>query len=121
MRCATFARTIAVAITAAMAVSGAVSGAVSEVVSGALPVVSQARAATISSCIKPGVPVCMDDTTTFVSADKMAACQFEVKEYVDRTMDYLKCLNEQNAITGQELTRNVERFNCRLSGGRTCG
>lgn len=114
MRFATYARTIAVAIAAAMAVSGAV-------VSGVLPMVSQARADTISSCIKPGVPVCMDDTTTFVSADKMAACQFEVKEYVDRTMDYLKCLNEQNAITGQELTRNVERFNCRLSGGRTCG
>ena len=84
-------------------------------------VMPQARAATISSCIKPGVPVCMDDTTTFVSADKMAACQFEVKEYVDKTMDYLKCLNEENTNTGQELTRNVERFNCRLSGNRTCG
>ncbi|MBP2310775.1 hypothetical protein [Azospirillum soli] len=113
MRCATFARTIAATITVTMAVSGAVSAV--------LTVGAQAQAATISSCIKPGIPVCMDDSTTFVSADKMAACQFEVKEYVDRTMDFLKCLNEENASTGQELTRNVERFNCRLSGGRTCG
>lgn len=80
----------------------------------------QASAATIGGCVKPGVPVCMDDTTTFVSADKMSACQFEVKEYVDRTMAYLKCLNDENVGTGQELTRNVERFNCRLAGGRTC-
>ncbi|MBP2294593.1 hypothetical protein [Azospirillum rugosum] len=81
----------------------------------------QALAATVNGCTKPGVPVCMDDTTTFVSADKMSACQFEVKDYVDRTMDYLKCLNEENTNTGQELTRNVERFNCRLAGGKTCG
>ncbi|WP_349597435.1 hypothetical protein [Azospirillum argentinense] len=71
-------------------------------------------------CTKPGVPLCMSDTTTFVSADKMAGCQFEVKEYVDKTMDYLRCLNDENTSTGQELTRNVERFNCRLSG-RNCG
>ncbi|WP_448203455.1 hypothetical protein [Azospirillum sp. sgz302134] len=82
---------------------------------------SPAVAATVGVCQKPGVPVCMDDSTTFVSADKMAACQFEVKEYVDRTMDYLKCLNDENTGTGQELTRNVERFNCRLAGGRSCG
>jgi len=105
MRCATFA--LGIAITA--------------VAAGALVGVPRALAATIGSCAKPGVPVCMDDTTTFVSADKMAACQFEVKEYVDKTMDYLKCLNDENTATGQELTRNVERFNCRLSGGRTCG
>lgn len=80
-----------------------------------------AWAATVNGCAKPGVPVCMDDSTTFVSADKMSACQFEVREYVDRTMDYLKCLNEENTNTGQELTRNVERFNCRLAGGKTCG
>ncbi|WP_247884385.1 hypothetical protein [Azospirillum sp. OGB3] len=78
------------------------------------------RAETTIICTKPGVPLCMSDTTTFVSADKMAACQFEVKEYVDKTMDYLRCLNEENTSTGQELTRNVERFNCRLSG-RNCG
>ncbi|TWA81310.1 hypothetical protein FBZ83_108200 [Azospirillum brasilense] len=81
---------------------------------------SPARAETTIICTKPGVPLCMSDTTTFVSADKMAACQFEVKEYVDKTMDYLRCLNEENTSTGQELTRNVERFNCRLSG-RNCG
>jgi len=78
------------------------------------------RAETTIICTKPGVPLCMSDTTTFVSADKMAGCQFEVKEYVDKTMDYLRCLNEENTSTGQELTRNVERFNCRLSG-RNCG
>lgn len=73
------------------------------------------------ACVKPGVPVCMDDTTTFVNADKMTSCQGEVKEYVDQTMGYLKCLNDMNTSTGQELTRNVGRFNCRLSGGRDCG
>ncbi|MFC5354220.1 hypothetical protein [Azospirillum himalayense] len=78
------------------------------------------QAETTIICTKPGVPLCMSDTSTFVSADKMAACQFEVKEYVDKTMDYLRCLNEENTSTGQELTRNVERFNCRLSG-RNCG
>lgn len=78
------------------------------------------RAETTIICTKPGVPLCMSDNTTFVSADKMGACQFEVKEYVDKTMDYLRCLNEENTSTGQELTRNVERFNCRLSG-RNCG
>lgn len=103
MRCGTFLLAVA-ALGVAMTAAG-------------LP---QALAA-MNGCTKPGVPVCMDDTTTFVSADKMSACQFEVKEYVDKTMDYLKCLNEENAATGQELTRNVERFNCRLSGGRTCG
>ncbi|WP_353859435.1 hypothetical protein [Azospirillum formosense] len=86
----------------------------------AVAVQSPARAETTIICTKPGVPLCMSDTTTFVSADKMAACQFEVKEYVDKTMDYLRCLNEENTSTGQELTRNVERFNCRLSG-RNCG
>ena len=103
----------------AMAVSGAVSVAVLVGMTGTA--FSQAPAVAINGCAKPGVPLCMDDTTTFVSADKMSACQFEVKEYVDRTMDYLKCLNEENARTGQDLTRNVEKFNCRLSGARTCG
>ncbi|SMH52522.1 hypothetical protein [Azospirillum agricola] len=73
-----------------------------------------------SGCFKPGVPLCMDDGTTFVSADKMSGCQFEVKEYVDKTMAYLKCLNDENIATGQDLTRNVERFNCRLSGRKGC-
>lgn len=75
----------------------------------------------IYSCVKPGVPVCMDDSTTFVSADKMSNCQFEVKDYVERTMSYLKCLNDENVGTGREMTRNVDRFNCRLSGQRNCG
>ncbi len=102
MRCATIGWAIGVMAVGVMAIGGA------------------AQAGTIGGCMKPGVPVCMDDTTTFVSADKMAACQFEVKEYVDRTMDYLTCLNDENITTGQQLTRGVERFNCRLSGGRAC-
>ncbi|WP_199229650.1 hypothetical protein [Azospirillum sp. TSO22-1] len=77
------------------------------------------HAATI--CIKPLVPACMNDTTTFVSADKMQSCQFEVKDYVDKTMAYLTCVSDEHKATGQELTRNVERFNCRLSGRQTCG
>jgi len=72
-------------------------------------------------CIKPGAPACMNDMTTFVSAEKMQNCQFEVKDYADRTMAYLKCLSDEHQATGGELTRNVERFNCRLSGNRNCG
>jgi hypothetical protein len=72
-------------------------------------------------CAKPGVPVCMDDTTTFVSADRMSTCQFEVKDFVDRMVAYLKCLSDESVVTGQELTRQVNRFNCRMQGGRTCG
>lgn len=75
---------------------------------------------TIIACLKPHIPQCMGDGTTFVSADRMSGCQFEVKEYVDRTMSYLHCLNDENRKTGEELTRNVDGFNCRLSGGRSC-
>lgn len=85
------------------------------------PVVLAPGAVAQGLCVKPGVPVCMDDTTTFVSADRMTACQQEVREYIDRTMDYLRCLNDENAATGRELSQNVERFNCRLSGTRNCG
>lgn len=71
-------------------------------------------------CFRPGVPLCMDDGTTFISADKMSSCQGEVKEYVDKTMAYLQCLNDENIATGRDLTRNVDRFNCRLSGRKGC-
>lgn len=78
------------------------------------PVLAQAP------CLKPGVPQCMEDTTTFVAADRMTACQAEVRDYVERTMDYLKCLSEEHVATGRDLTRNVERFNCRLAGNQPC-
>ncbi|WP_434618363.1 hypothetical protein [Azospirillum sp. B2RO_4] len=73
-----------------------------------------------AGCLKPGVPLCMDDQSTFLSADKMSSCQGEVKEYVDKSMAYLTCLNEENVATGRELGRNVDRFNCRLSGRKGC-
>lgn len=73
-----------------------------------------------AGCLKPGVPLCMDDRDTFVSADRMSSCQGEVKEYVDKTMAYLNCLNDENIATGRELSRNVDRFNCRLSGRKGC-
>ncbi|WP_448189717.1 hypothetical protein [Azospirillum sp. sgz301742] len=72
-------------------------------------------------CVKPMVPACMNDGTTFVSADKMQTCQFEVKDYADKTMAYLACLSDEHQATGQDLTRNIERFNCRLSGRPNCG
>lgn len=77
-------------------------------------------AATVAGCLKPGVPLCMDDPSTFLSADRMSSCQGEVKDYVDRSMAYLTCLNDENMATGRELGRNVERFNCRLSGRKGC-
>ncbi|ANC91050.1 hypothetical protein A6A40_03555 [Azospirillum humicireducens] len=73
-----------------------------------------------AGCLKPGVPLCMDDQATFLSADRMSSCQGEVKEYVDRSMTYLTCLNDENIATGRELSRNVDRFNCRLSGRKGC-
>lgn len=73
-----------------------------------------------AGCLKPGVPLCMDDQSTFLSADKMSSCQGEVKDYVDKSMAYLTCLNEENVATGRELSRNVDRFNCRLSGRKGC-
>ncbi|CAO3420777.1 hypothetical protein [Azospirillum endophyticum] len=73
-----------------------------------------------AGCLKPGAPMCMDDQSTFLSADKMSSCQGEVKEYVDKSMAYLTCLNEENVATGRELSRNVDRFNCRLSGRKGC-
>ncbi|PWC85713.1 hypothetical protein TSH100_14075 [Azospirillum sp. TSH100] len=73
-----------------------------------------------AGCLKPGVPLCMDDQATFLNADKMSSCQGEVKEYVDKSMAYLTCLNEENVTTGRELSRNVDRFNCRLSGRKGC-
>lgn len=72
------------------------------------------------NCAKPGAPQCMDDGATFAAPDKMTGCQSEVKDYVDRTMAYLKCLNDENIAAGRDLTRNVERFNCRLSGRKGC-
>lgn len=72
-------------------------------------------------CTKPGTPICMNDTTTFISADRMSVCQGEVREYVDRTMAYLQCLSNEHQSISHELSRNVDRFNCRLSGSRTCG
>ncbi|WP_372396958.1 hypothetical protein ABMY26_23025 [Azospirillum sp. HJ39] len=77
-------------------------------------------AATVAGCLKPGVPLCMDDPSTFFSADRMSSCQGEVKDYVDKSMAYLTCLNDENMATGRELGRNVERFNCRLSGRKGC-
>ncbi|WP_148219209.1 hypothetical protein [Azospirillum sp. B510] len=73
-----------------------------------------------AGCQKPGAPLCMDDQATFLNADKMSSCQGEVKEYVDKSMAYLTCLNEENMATGRELSRNVDRFNCRLSGRKGC-
>lgn len=74
----------------------------------------------VAGCPKPVVPVCMDDGGTFTAPERMTSCQGEVKEYVDRTIGYLKCLNDENVASGRDLTRNVDRFNCRLSGRKTC-
>ncbi|PWC33075.1 hypothetical protein [Azospirillum sp. TSO35-2] len=89
---------------------------------GAAPPASTAPQPTTpaAGCLKPGAPMCMDDASTFVSADRMSACQGEVKEYVDKSMTYLTCLNDENVATGRELSGNVERFNCRLSGRKGC-
>lgn len=72
-------------------------------------------------CPKPPMPACIDDLTTFVSADRMIACQSAVKDYIDDTMWYLNCRKDGDVATNAELMSAVNRFNCRLSGGETCG
>lgn len=78
-------------------------------------------AAAAPSCAKPGMPLCMNDPATFTNADRMTQCQGEVREYVDRSMAYLQCLSNEHQNASHELSQNVDRFNCRLSGNRTCG
>jgi hypothetical protein len=86
----------------------------------AAPSGSPSAPSSASTCAKPPAPQCMDDGATFAAPDTMTGCQSEVKDYVDRTMSYLKCLNDENIAAGRDLTRNVERFNCRLSGRKGC-
>ncbi|MFD1627561.1 hypothetical protein [Azospirillum griseum] len=74
----------------------------------------------VAVCAKPVIPGCMDDGGTFAAPERMTSCQGEVKDYVDRTMTYLKCLNDENVASGRDLTRNVDRFNCKLSGRKSC-
>lgn len=77
-------------------------------------------AAAQTMCVKPAVPACMIDNTTFVDANRMIECQTAVREYIDRTMEYLTCLNGETVSTGQEMKRNVDHFNCRLSARTDC-
>lgn len=71
-------------------------------------------------CPRPGMPDCIDDLTTYVSADRMIACQSAVKEYIETTMTYLLCVPRGDAATNEELNAAVHRFNCRLAGGENC-
>lgn len=72
-------------------------------------------------CAKPPTPACVDDLTTYVSADKMIDCQNVVKEHVDATMAYLACMPLGDAPANAELMNSVARFNCRLQGRDNCG
>jgi len=78
-------------------------------------------AALADACVKPPIPACLDDATTHVAAERLMDCQTAVRRYVDETMDYTKCLNDEVVRTGDEMTRAVNRFNCRLSARRDCG
>lgn len=71
-------------------------------------------------CAKPPMPACIDDLTTFVSADRMVECQNAVKVYIDVTMSYMACRQNLDSATNAELIAAVNRFNCRLSGGEKC-
>lgn len=72
------------------------------------------------SCPKPPMPACIDDLTTFVSADRMVECQSAVKVYIDVTMNYMACRQNMDSATNAELIAAVNRFNCRLMGGENC-
>jgi hypothetical protein len=71
-------------------------------------------------CVKPPVPDCLQENQTYVAADRLMDCQNTVHEYIDRTMDYVKCLNNEVTATGQEMNRNIDRFNCRLAARNDC-
>lgn len=77
-------------------------------------------AALADACVKPPMPLCLEDTTTYVAAERLMDCQIAVRRYVDETMDYTKCLNDEVVRTGDEMTRAVNLFNCRLSARRDC-
>jgi len=86
----------------------------------ALLVMAAVPAAAQTLCVKPPVPLCMQESQTYVAAERLIQCQEAVRDYIDTTMKYLKCLNEETTATGQELKQNVDRFNCRLSGKGDC-
>ena len=111
---------VAAGLLLAAGAAGAASGGNAPPVAGPSPAGPLRPPVPAFGCSRPGVPLCMDDGTTFVNADRMSGCQSEVKDYVDRTMAYLKCLNDENLAAGHDLTRNVDRFNCRLSGRKGC-
>lgn len=71
-------------------------------------------------CPRPGMPSCIDDLTTYVSADRMIACQSAVKDYIETTMTYLLCRPGGDEAANDELNAAVRRFNCRLAGGEDC-
>lgn len=50
----------------------------------------------------------------------MILCQADVRDYIERTMAYLACLNEESSRKSEDLTQTVEQFNCRLGGRRDC-
>lgn len=72
------------------------------------------------ACVKPPMPACLDDSSTWVAAERLQDCQGAVKRYIDQTMDYTKCLNDEVVRTGDEMTKAVNRFNCRLSARQDC-
>lgn len=71
-------------------------------------------------CVKPPTPACIDDLTTYVSADKMIECQDTVKIHIDAGMAYLMCPPLGDPAANAELIAAVNRFNCRLQGGENC-
>ncbi len=71
-------------------------------------------------CVKPPTPACIDDLTTYVSADKMIECQDVVKNHIDVSMVYLNCPPLGDPAANAELIAAVNRFNCRLQGRDNC-
>lgn len=79
-----------------------------------------AVSALASPCDKPPKPACMGDGTTYVAVEKLLACQDAVREYIDRTTEYNRCLGDEINRTGAEMTRSVDLFNCRLAARQDC-
>ena len=71
-------------------------------------------------CVKPPTPACIDDLTTYVSADKMIECQDAVKAHIETSMAYLNCTPLGDPAANAALIAAVNRFNCRLQGGENC-
>lgn len=69
-------------------------------------------------CQEPSKPVCF--TFEFRTNSDFEYCKMQVKDYLEETQNYTKCLqkNINNAIN--EANEVIKQFNCKASGKSYC-